>query len=122
MELKYFNLSEFDSKDADGSGKGTGARMQRSTLEMLDRAREIAGVPFVINSGFRTEAHNRAVGGSPNSSHKRGYAADIRTSPETQTRIISALREAGFKRIGIYRTFVHADNDPSLPSPSTWRG
>lgn len=122
MTLKYFNLSEFDSKDADGSGKGTGARMQRSTLEMLDRAREIAGVPFVINSGFRTEAHNRAIGGSRNSSHMRGYAADIRTTPLTQELIISALRAAGFQRIGIYRTFVHADNDPNLPSPATWIG
>lgn len=122
MKLNHFDISDFDSKDRDGSGKGTGANMQRSTLEMLDKARDIAGVPFVINSGFRTKAHNAFVGGSPNSSHTRGYAADIRTTPATQDKIVSALREAGFKRIGIYRNFVHADNDPSLPTPATWRG
>lgn len=122
MRLNHFQLSEFDSRDPDGSGRGTGSLMQPSTLEMLDRARAIAGVPFVINSGFRTPAQNTRVGGSRNSAHLRGFAVDIRTTPATQDIIVSALREVGFRRIGIYRTFVHADNDPSLPAPATWRG
>jgi len=120
MQLKHFTLSEFDSDDEDGSGVGTGARMQPSTLAMLDNAREIAGVPFKINSGFRTVAHNRAVGGVANSSHIGGWAADIATTPATQTRILAAVRKAGFRRIGIYRTFIHVDNDPTKPSPAEW--
>ena len=34
--------------------------------------------PIVINSGFRSEAVNKAVGGSPTSNHLTGCAADIR--------------------------------------------
>ncbi|MDO9554531.1 D-Ala-D-Ala carboxypeptidase family metallohydrolase [Rhodonellum sp.] len=122
MRLKHFKISEFDSKDADGSGKGTGSKMQPCTLIMLDRAREIADIPFAVASGYRTPSHNKKVGGVSNSAHTLGYAVDIRTTPATQQKVINALREAGFKRIGIYRTFVHADNDPSKPSPATWKG
>ena len=53
--MQYFKLSEFDSPDLPGSGQ----RMKPEFLKMIDRARDIAGgVPFVINSGFRTVAHN----------------------------------------------------------------
>ncbi len=34
--------------------------------------------PIIINSGYRSEAVNRAVGGSPTSNHLTGCAADIR--------------------------------------------
>ncbi len=36
--------------------------------------------PIVISSGFRSEAVNKAVGGSPTSNHLAGCAADIRVS------------------------------------------
>ena len=34
--------------------------------------------PIIINSGFRSEAVNKAVGGSPSSNHLTGCAVDIR--------------------------------------------
>jgi len=37
-------------------------------------------MPIVINSGFRSEAVNKAVGGSATSNHLTGCAADIRVS------------------------------------------
>ena len=37
-------------------------------------------MPIVINSGFRSEAVNKAVGGAPGSNHLTGCAADIRVS------------------------------------------
>ena len=36
--------------------------------------------PIIINSGFRSEAVNRAVGGARNSNHLTGCAADIRVA------------------------------------------
>ena len=36
--------------------------------------------PIVINSGYRSEAVNKAVGGVPNSNHLTGCAADIRVA------------------------------------------
>jgi hypothetical protein len=70
MELENFNLSEFDSPDLTGSG----SKMNPDFLLKLDKARGIAGVPFKINSGYRTESHNKKVGGTPNSAHTKGFA------------------------------------------------
>jgi len=44
---------------------------------ILDKAREIAGVPFIITSGFRTPEENKKAGGKSNSAHLRGLAVDI---------------------------------------------
>lgn len=118
-ERKYtfFQLSEFDSPDV----KGSGANMQDSTLKLLDKARELAGIPFVINSGFRTPKRNREVGGAANSPHLRGFAADITcVSRANFERVAMALIMAGFRRIGVHHSFIHADNDPSLPV-TTWQ-
>ena len=113
--MEHFKLSEFACKCC---GK---AEMQESTLEMLDLARGIAKVPFFINSGYRCEAHNRAVGGVQRSSHTKGYAADIKCNREPQRQsILAGLKAAGFNRIGIAKTFIHVDNDPSKPPNTTW--
>ena len=58
--MRYFNYHEFDSPDAIGSGEHM---MDDDFLQMLDRARHLAGVPFRINSGYRTKEHNKQVGG-----------------------------------------------------------
>ena len=116
-ECEFFNTSEFDSPDLQGSGKN----MQHSTLLMLCEARKIANVPFKINSGFRTVEHNKAVGGVVNSAHTRGYAADISTPKgKNQKLIVKALRQAGFKRFGIYTNFIHVDNDPIKKQFAYW--
>lgn len=119
IKLKYFKLSEFDSKDLPGSGKF----MKASTLRKLDLAREIAEVPFVIHSGYRTPAHNARVGGVPNSSHIKGHAVDIAASDSmVRMRVVMACLRAGFPRIGIYATFIHVDDDPTLPQGAMWVG
>ena len=46
------------------------------TLEKLNAARRIAGIPFVITSGYRCEIHNKAVGGKETSAHIAGLAVD----------------------------------------------
>ncbi len=116
-ECKYFKSTEFDSPDVSGTGK----KMQHSTLLMLCQARKIADVPFVINSGFRTVAHNTEVGGVSNSAHLKGYASDIATpNGKNQILILKALRQAGFKRFGVYKNFVHVDNDPSKRQFIAW--
>lgn len=115
--MQYFNYSEFDSPDKPGSGKN----MQDITLKKLDRARERAGIPFYITSGYRTPAHNQVVGGASNSAHLRGYAVDIAVKGSRERYlIIEALINEGFHRIGIGEKFVHADNDPGLDPRVIW--
>jgi len=82
----------------------------------LDDAREYAGIPFHINSGYRCRKHNKKVGGSRLSSHKKGLAADIRAkSSSDRFHIVRGLIKAGFTRIGIGKTYIHADIDEHKP-------
>ena len=111
--MKYFKISEFDSPDQLGSGKN----MKKKFLKMIDKARDKAGIPFKINSGFRSEAHNRLVGGRVGSSHLKGLAADISCYNSDQSeKILRACIEVGFSRIGISSSFLHIDCDDSKTS------
>ena len=118
MIMKHFDLSEFDSPDEPGSGKN----MDGVLLEMLDQAREYAGIPFNINSGFRSKTHNARVGGVEDSSHTKGHAVDI-SCRDSRSRwlIVNALMIAGFNRIGIASTFIHVDNDPTKDENVIWK-
>ena len=117
MQLKHFTLSEFDSPDAPGSG----AKMKPEFLQRLDNARSIAKIPFGINSGFRTIAHNAKVGGVDSSSHTQGWAADISCKDGAKRWImINALLKAGINRIGVSSSFIHADCDPTKPANVIW--
>ncbi len=115
--MRNFTLNEFDSPDKPGSG----SLMQDSTIEKLDNARDYAGIPFMVNSGFRTIQHNAKVGGSDNSSHLEGYAVDLKcTDSRSRFKMVSALQKAGFTRIGIAKTFIHADDDPNKSPEVIW--
>ena len=73
---------------------------------LLEPAREIVG-PIIINSGFRSEAVNRKVGGVSNSQHLIGQAADIRPKDPAQfQRLVDFLR--------------HHDLTDQLLTGSTW--
>ena len=71
MTLKYFTRSEFNCK----CGCNTNY-IDSDFLDMMDKARRIAGVPFKINSGYRCEKHPLSIS-NPTSSHIKGIAADI---------------------------------------------
>lgn len=117
MKMKYFNYEEFDSPDVQGSGQ----LMEEELLHMLDAARKAYGKPMNINSGYRTKAHNEKVGGTCNSSHLKGLAADISCKNSSDRFILyDALRKVGFKRIGVSSTFIHIDIDKNKSQNVTW--
>ena len=115
--LIHFKLSEFDSPDELGSG----SKMDRTFLSKLDTARSIAGIPFKINSGYRTEKHNLKVGGRWGSAHKFGLAADIATEGSRECYlIVNALMQVGINRIGIGENFIHADISEERDQEVIW--
>lgn len=119
LDLKYFNLSEFDSPDEVGSGN----KMDSKFLEKLDYARHNAGIPFKINSGYRTKEHNLKVGGRIGSSHQKVpcQAADIAYNGSRERYIIlNALMSVGINRLGIGKSFIHCDLDNSKDQDVIW--
>ncbi|TNE75110.1 peptidase M15 [bacterium] len=107
-----FKASEFESPDE----KGSGEKMNEHFIWCLQNARNMSHFRWKITSGYRTEKHNKKIGGSPTSSHLKGLAADI-DCPNSYMRldIVRCLLDAGFVRIGIGKNFIHVDNDPDKP-------
>ena len=95
--------------------------MNQEFLLKLDEARELAGIPFKINSAYRTPEHNAKIGGKPNSSHLKGLAVDISVTNSRQRFIVlNALLEVGFTRIGIADTFLHVDLSTDKSQQVIW--
>lgn len=94
--------------------KGTGKLIiNKEALLKLDELRDILGVPFSPNSAYRSEAHNKAVGGAKNSYHRKGVAFDIPIKLGMgREKIKKAAVSVGFKGIGDYNTFIHVDDGP----------
>ena len=94
--------------------------MNKDFLFVLDEAREFAGIPFIINSAYRSPDHPLSIK-NPSSSHIKGLAVDIKaTDSVTRFKIVKALIEVGFTRIGIADTFIHVDLDLDKTQNVIW--
>lgn len=111
---KNFKKSEFDSKDGAVMPLDVFANVQR-LAEALQVLRDAIGKPISINSGYRSPAHNKRIGGAKNSQHLKGTAADIVVSgmsPLEVKKVVEKLISEGkvwFGGIGRYNTFLHLD-------------
>jgi len=66
----------------------------------ISAATRLASAYGMVTSTFRTVAHNKAVGGVPNSYHLLNRAIDIARRPGvTHRQIEAALRQAGYNLI-----------------------
>lgn len=114
---KYFKAAEFTrcNPSCDIS------QMDAAFLDLMDRVRELAGIPLVINSAYRSKSWEMMHGRNGTSAHCKGKALDIRCNTSANRfRIVAAAITAGIKRIGIGKTFVHLDNDGTLPQRVMW--
>lgn len=112
-QIRYFKPTErgLASKDNPDSYN----MLQVRPMFALDALRGILGHSIGINSGYRTPAHNKAVGGAPRSQHLDGNAFDVNTSgwtKEQRRNLIISARKLGFTGIGIAQTFLHVDMAP----------
>lgn len=115
--FKYF--SEEDFKNATPSCSIDD--MSEQLLVMLDAAREIAGVPFKINSAFRSVEYEKSKNRAGTSRHCFGLAVDIACyTSNFRFRILNALIAVGFTRIGIGNNFIHADIGYKGSEPIIW--
>lgn len=105
---RNFSINEFRSPDNRSLPKNG---MDNELLLSLELLRwRLGGKAIVINSGYRTKAFNKRVGGIANSNHLTGKAADIRVigvSPSNVHRVAIQI----FNGVGKYVNFTHVDTD-----------
>ena len=90
-------------------------------VQKLQIARDWAGIPFDISSGYRCPEHNKAIGGVSDSAHMKAIAADIKVkSSRERFLILFGLKEAGFTRFGIGENFIHVDSDTEKAQDVIW--
>jgi zinc D-Ala-D-Ala carboxypeptidase len=64
----------------------------------LERIRSLLGHPITVSSGYRSPTLNRAIGGSENSAHCLGYAADIKCWKfGTPDEIVRRIKDSGIQ-------------------------
>lgn len=86
----------------------------------LNLAVRIAAGYGTVTSGFRTEAHNKQVGGVANSLHLFGRALDVQRRPGVTHRMVdTALRQGGLLLVESldeidHSHFAFKNTDPAL--------
>jgi uncharacterized protein YcbK (DUF882 family) len=116
----HFQLGEFQCH----SGADT-VLINPDLIKALEKVRSWAnsvlpGCKVIVTSGYRTPAHNKAIGGAENSQHCLGNAADIKVmkpngeyvSPQTVHDALDSGAVTGLKwdgGLGLYATWVHMD-------------
>lgn len=96
--------------------RGTGAlKLDTDAMDRLQALRDALGKPMLVLSGYRSPAHNRAVGGAPASKHMDGTAFDISMANHDPLAFEAAARKAGFLGFGFYPRsgFMHIDLGPA---------
>lgn len=113
--LKWIELECKDGTPYPEKWRDNRAVELASTFELV---RAIYGLSITILSAYRTESHNRSIGGARFSQHVQGRALDLRPPKGISVnKFYDDIRKNvecfGIKGIGKYKTFVHIDIRPS---------
>ncbi len=112
---KNFKIKEFNCK--------CGCEMPSEVLinitklaNQLQAVRDFTCYPIIINSAYRCEDHNNAIGSNSSSQHILGKAADIVVSGldpilDTYDYLDDLMRTGEILQggLGMYKTFTHYD-------------
>ncbi len=113
---RNFKSTEFDCKGKKCCSK---TPIDIELVGYLQVIRNYFGKAITINSGYRCQKHNKSVGGTANSKHCAGMAADIVVRGIKPREVAKFAETIGIRGIGLYDTFVHVD---SRTSKSFWKG
>jgi len=114
-DLKFFQPGEFSCKCCGANN------MQPTFLWKIEQARELAAIPFSVNSGYRCPKHNKDEGGKPSSDHLSGRGADIKAATGREKfLIVNAALNTGITRIGVGENFIHLGDGQNNPKRVLW--
>jgi len=114
----HFTLAELTVTDTDEDNTPSAPALKRltATARHMEAVRALLKKPIIVNSGYRSPAVNKAVGGSATSAHALGYAVDFVCpafgAPITICRAIAASTIAFDQLILERNVWVHISFDP----------
>ncbi len=79
-------------------------------LNLLQPLRDLIQRPLIVTSGYRTPALNKIVGGSKNSQHTKGEAADLFCNTPLGVLLLAQVvvrNNLPFDQMILYDTIVH---------------
>lgn len=110
-----FSLSEFKCHDGTAVPSRYLPNVQRLARNLEALRAAFGGASIHVNSGYRSPAYNRSVGGARNSQHLYAAAADIvvagKTARQVKAKIEELIRSGAMEEggVGLYSSFVHYD-------------
>lgn len=102
-----FNLQEFQCRGLNCCGNVV--KISSKLINICEKLR--GSEELIIKSGYRCPIHNFQEGGTPNSYHIQGLAADLQPTKMTLTKLFSlAASNPDIGGCGIYEAnFIHID-------------
>jgi putative chitinase len=106
---EHFTLEELthtDHREFDNNPNIDEVANLNRLAEFLEQVKTVlGGKPIMVNSAFRSEAVNNAVGSRNTSQHRVGCAADIRVPGMTPDEVVKAVMASGIGYDQIIREF-----------------
>ncbi len=111
----HLKRKEFDCKDGTIVPEEFMLNLQTLCVCLEVLRDELKTPVSITGSGYRTESHNKEVGGAKNSQHLYAKAADINAKGYTPKQLYDAIerliKEGRMLQggLGLYKSFVHYD-------------
>jgi hypothetical protein len=100
-ELTFTDHREFDNTP----NAQELANLQRLALFLEEVRKFLGGKAIIVNSAYRSEEVNRAVGSSDKSQHRLGCACDFRVLGMTPDQVVQAIKESDLEYDQLIREF-----------------
>ena len=109
---KNFTLAELAKTSTGIPNNPTDVEIERLKIlceKVLQPLRDQFNAPIIVNSGYRSQQVNKAVGGVPTSQHLKGESADITAgSREQNKRLFEIIKTMEFDQVISYDyRFIH---------------
>ena len=99
-------LTHTDHRNLENEPNETELANLKRLAEFLETVKTVlGGRPIMVNSAFRSQAVNTAVGSKESSQHRKGCAADIRVPGLTPDQVVRAIIEAKLPYDQVIREF-----------------
>ena len=119
--MKDWRWSSFTPRELRSKGDNR-LMVDPPSMDKLQALRGVLGEPIILTSAYRSEAHNRTLGGAIGSYHKQAKAFDCQMSGHDPARFERLARHVGFTGFGFYEksNFIHIDTGPAREWGDRW--